>query len=116
MCVKVGVYYSILLLTSIGQILCSMFPKNVLIVEILLSDMFEWCLLRPFAQKKGKLFPENVHESKGYTILIWLHISIGQILCSMFPENVLIVKILLSDMFEWCRLRPFAQKKGQIVP
>ena len=42
-----------------------MFPKNVLIVEILLSDMFEWCLLRPFAQKKGKLFPENVHEMVG---------------------------------------------------
>ena len=39
-----------------------------------------------------------------------LHSTIGQILCSVFPKNVLIVKILLSQMLKWCGLSLVASK------
>ena len=39
--------------TTVDQILCSVFPKNGLIVKNLLSYLLKWCILRHVAQDFG---------------------------------------------------------------
>ena len=63
--VKVGVYIYIYIDTTVDQILCSVFPKNGLIVKILLSKVLKWCILRHVAPEFGANVPKKRARKQG---------------------------------------------------